>query len=462
LTHSPSLLLTVIAFVLVLGPLVLVHELGHYLVGRLFGVKADAFSIGFGKEVAGWTDRRGTRWKLSTLPLGGYVQFAGDMNAASMPDTQAADRLSPEERAQLFQSKPLWQRALIVAAGPVTNLVVAVAIMAAFNMVYGKVVSSPDVAGFADVSDARTAGVRIGDTIVAIDGAPVKSFLEIPEHVAPYPGRTVTLAIRRNGGTLTLPVKLTPRMQSDQFGNKATVGELGLGFAVPIVGGFAADSPARAAGLEIGDRIAALDGKAIGDFEDVADFARSHPGQTAQVTVERHGTTHVFPVKLASVGQRDPSGHEVRVGMLGIAANPGEIVPVGPVEAVQLAVGQTADIIRLTVTGIGQIFAGERSVRELGGPIKIAKYSGEQLSLGWQQFVNFAALISINLAFINLLPIPALDGGHLAFYAAEAVRRRPLGLRSQEWAFRTGLALVLALMLFVTINDLVTLPVFGG
>jgi regulator of sigma E protease len=135
---------------------------------------------------------------------------------------------------------------------------------------------------------------------------------------------------------------------------------------------------------------------------------------------------------------------------------------VGAVEAVRLAVSQTGGVIRMTLTGIGQIFAGERSVKELGGPIKIAKYSGEQLSLGWQQFVSFAALISINLAFINLLPIPALDGGHLAFYAAEAVRRRPLGLRSQEWAFRTGLALVLALMLFVTINDLATLPVFGG
>ncbi len=155
-------------------------------------------------------------------------------------------------------------------------------------------------------------------------------------------------------------------------------------------------------------------------------------------------------------------GNEARIGRIGIAAGRGKLEPVGAGEAVTLAVGQTAGIVRMTITGLGQIFTGERSVKELGGPVKIAQYSGQQLSLGWANYVSFVALISINLAFINLLPIPALDGGHLAFYAAEAVRRKPLGLRSQEWAFRTGMALVLALMLFVTINDLVSLPFFGS
>ena len=372
MSHSPSLLLTLLAFVLVLGPLVLVHELGHYLVGRLFGVKAEAFSIGFGKELTGWTDRRGTRWKLSALPLGGYVQFAGDMNAASMPDAHAADGLTPEEQAQLFQSKPLWQRALIVAAGPVTNLVFAVAIFAAFNFAYGKVVALPEIAQFSADSPAKAAGLQVGDRIVAINGNKIDSFTQIPEFVVPYPGKTITIAALRDGRQIVLPVRIREEVERDKFGNEA------------------------------------------------------------------------------------------KIGRIGIAPGRGKIVPVGAGEAVTLAVDQTAGIIRMTITGIRQIFAGERSVKELGGPIKIAKYSGEAMSLGWQQFVSFAALISINLAFINLLPIPGLDGGHLAFYAAEAVRRKPLGLRSQEWAFRTGMALVLALMLFVTINDLVTLPVFGG
>ncbi len=368
---TPNLLTTLIAFLLVLGPLVLIHELGHYLVGRWFGVKADAFSIGFGKELAGWTDRRGTRWKLSALPLGGYVQFAGDMNAVSMPET-ADDGLTEEERSHTFHAKPLWQRSLIVLAGPLTNLIFAVAIFAGFNMIYGKVVASPEISQFSENSAAEQAGLEIGDRIVRIDGNVISDFTDIPEYVVPYPGRTVTISVRRDAGELDIPVKIALVVDTDQFGN------------------------------------------------------------------------------------------ESRIGRLGIAAGKVELVKVGPVEALSLGVTQSVGVMRMMATGIGQIFSGERSVKELGGPIKIAKYSGEQFSLGWSQFVSFAALISINLAFINLLPIPALDGGHLAFYAAEAVRRKPLGLRSQEWAFRTGLALVLALMLFVTINDLASIPFFGG
>lgn len=367
----PSFLTYVAGFALLLGPLILVHELGHYLVGRWFGVKADAFSIGFGKELAGWTDRRGTRWKLSALPLGGYVQFAGDTNAASVPDP-SVDRLSDAERAETLQGRPIWQRSLIVAAGPITNLLFAIAIFAAFNLAFGKIVAAPIVSAVMEGSSAASAGLKPGDRIVAVDGEPVQSFDQIRERVLPYPGRSAILLIDRDGRRLQTTLTIASKVQRDQFGN------------------------------------------------------------------------------------------ESRIGQIGIAAEKPQIVPVGAVEAVNLAGDQTIGIVRMMLTGIGQIFTGERSVKELGGPIKIAKYSGEQFSLGWLSFAWFAALISINLAFINLLPIPGLDGGHLAFYAAEAVRRKPLGIRSQEWAFRTGIALVLALMLFVTINDLVTLPVFGG
>ena len=359
-----------VGFLLVLGPLVIVHEFGHYLVGRLFGVKADAFSVGFGSEIAGFTDRRGTRWKLSALPFGGYVQFAGDMNPASQPSEEWLS-LPPEERARTFQAKPLWQRALIVAAGPVTNFLVAIAIIAAFNFAYGKLIIPPVVA----------------------------------------------------------------------------VVERG--------------SEAAKLGIEPGDRFISANGERIATFDQLADLVAPNPGATLHLVIEHAGQRRALDLTIPSVTQRDRFGNSFRVGLLGVGSSDGALVPVGPLEAVAIGVEKTGETVSLMVDGVWQIVTGRRAVDELGGPIKIAKYSGEQLSLGWRNFVGFVALISINLAFINLLPIPALDGGHLAFYAAEAVRRKPASPRSQEWAFRTGIAFVLALMLFVTINDIVSLPIFG-
>ncbi|WPZ05053.1 RIP metalloprotease RseP [Blastomonas marina] len=376
---SPNLLIYILAFALVLGPLVLVHELGHYLVGRWFGVKVEAFSIGFGKELTGWTDRRGTRWKLSALPLGGYVQFAGDMNPASIPDRDALDAVAPEARSEQFHLKPLWQRSLIVLAGPVTNLLVAVLIFAAFFMIYGKPVpgdveNESVVTGYAEQSPARDAGIRIGDRVVAVDDVETETYREVQREIFYRPGTEITVHVMRDGERVGIPVTTRRESITDEFGNKSDIGLIGI--------------------------------------------------------------------------MAEPS--------------PPEFVPVGPIEAIGMAGRQSVLIVDMMITGIGQIVSGTRSVKELGGPIKIAKYSGEQMTLGALAFVNFIALISLNLAFINLLPIPTLDGGHLAFYAAEAVRRKPIGPRGQEWAFRTGLAFVLALMLFVTVNDIASLPIFGG
>ena len=371
MTHAPSFLVMIIGFVLLLGPLVVIHELGHYLVGHWCGVKADAFSVGFGKEIWGRTDRRGTRWKLSAIPLGGYVQFAGDMDPTSRPDDAKFDGLTPEEKAQTFNAKPLWQRAAIVAAGPLTNLLFAIVIFAAFNLSFGKLVAPAVVESFSPGSPAAAAGLLKGDRVVAVDGQRIDDFEALRQRVWPYPGGTFTLLVKRGEEELPVTVHAATKVLKDEFGN------------------------------------------------------------------------------------------ESRVGLIGVMAARPVIQPVGPLEAVGLAGKQTWGIMRMLVVGVKQIVTGERSVRELGGPIKTAKYSGEQLSLGWLAFVSFAAFISINLAFINLLPIPALDGGHLAFYAAEAIRRRPLGARSQDWAYRTGLAFVLALMLFVTLNDLASLLPLG-
>jgi regulator of sigma E protease len=364
--ESPGLLLTLFAFLLLLGPLIVLHELGHYLVGRLFRVRAQVFSIGMGKELWYRIDKRGTRWRIAAFPLGGYVLFAGDSDASSKPDPALQDA-SPEDLKGTLIGAPLWQRALIVLAGPMANLLVAVGIIAAFAMAYG-VPSNP-----------------------------------------------------------------------------------------PVIGGFADGSAARAAGLEVGDRITAVDGARVDAFKDIADRVLLHPGQTVRLSIERGGRHFALPVKLATDVQEDRFGNQLRRGFLGISAGAAEYSRVGPIAAVRFGFAESIEIVRKMALGLKQIVVGERSVREMGGPIKIAQFSGQSLSLGWEAFIGFAAMISINLAFINLLPIPTLDGGHLAMYAAEAVRRRPLGLRSQEWAFRTGLAFVLAVAVFVTFNDLVSL-----
>lgn len=371
--ESPPFWMYVIGFLLLLGPLVTLHELGHLLVGRLFGVRAESFSVGFGKELLGFTDRQGTRWKLSALPLGGYVQFKGDMNPASVPDPHA-----PVEEGS-FQSAALWKRALIVAAGPVTNILVALAIFFAFNLAFGKPLPvEPDevgtVAAFTEDSRAKAAGFRVGDRIVAIDGVDMASWREIQQTIMLRPNHRFVITVLRDGDRRDLPVTTASQQLTDNFGNTQTVGLIGIRT------------------LETEERFAPL-----------------------------------------SVG-----------------------------EAAAMAVQQSVDTGRMMITGIAQIIRGDRSFSEMGGPLKIAKFSGEQMSLGPLNFISLAALISLNLAFINFLPIPALDGGHLMFYLAEAIRRKPVGPRATEWAYRTGIALVLMLMVVVTVNDIVTLPIFGS
>jgi regulator of sigma E protease len=363
LTESPGFLLTVLAFLLVLGPLVFIHELGHYLAGRWFGVKAETFSVGFGREIAGFTDRRGTRWQFGWMPLGGYVRFAGDMNPASQPDAEWLS-LPREEREQTFQAKPVWQRAIIVAAGPAINFALAILILAGFAYAYGVSRTPTDIAS-----------VRPG-------------------------------------------------------------------------------SAAAAAGLAAGDRIVALNGRSVATFDDMQSFVRIRAGEAVRIAYDRQGDRRETTATLGTAFERDRFGNEYRLGLLGVERGEAVREPVGLIEAPAEGVRRTGEIVVMMVETLGQIITGRRSVEELGGPLKIAQVSGQQLTLGAQQFVALIALISINLGFINLLPIPMLDGGHLLFYAIEAIRRRPVGPQAAEWAYRGGLAAVLALMVFVTVNDL--------
>lgn len=360
-----------VAFLAVLGPLVFVHEYGHYIVGRWCGVKADAFSIGFGRKILGWTDKRGTEWKIGWLPLGGYVQFAGDRDAASRPDAEW-QALPDAERSHSFPAQPVWKRVLIVAAGPVTNFLFAIAIFAAFNLAYGVPKTPPVIAAIGEKTAAAQAGLRVGDRIAAIDGKAMDSFDDIRLAVSFDLGKPADLRIER--GSERLNVTLRPQIisETDRFGNKT----------------------------------------------------------------ER--------------------------AIIGILPGPPVLTSAGPIAAVGAATDQTWNLVRLTGNIMGQFLTGQRSIKEMGGPLRIAKQSGEVATMGVLALISFAAFISINLGFINLLPLPTLDGGHLLFYGYEAVRRRPAPPQAQEWAFRFGFAAIVTLMLVVTFNDLASIGVWDG
>jgi len=359
---QPPLWFILIAFLATLGPLIIIHELGHYWVARWLGVGAESFSIGFGHEIAGWTDKHGTRWKVGWLPLGGYVKFVGDLNPVSMPGE--FEDVSPHDRKRSFHLRPVWQRFLIVLAGPLANFLLAIAIFAAF---------------FAMIGAPRT------DNVVR------------------------QLA---SGGS------------------------------------------AERAGIQPGDRIIAVAGRDTRTFEDIFQTVMLRPAERAPVVVERQGQVLSIPVTIGVEEQQDRFGQKFRIGRLGVYGGAPNYVKLPVVELIPFSVQYTAKVTRSMVDGLWQIISGRRSAKDIGGPLKIAQIAGQQASLGLREFIWLVAAISINLGFINLLPVPMLDGGHLALYTIEAVRRRPVGLRAQEWAFRGGLALILALLLFTTFNDL--------
>ncbi len=358
---QPPVWLIILGFICALGPLVFVHEFGHYFVARLFKIPAEVFSIGFGRELFGWNDKQGTRWKVAWLPLGGYVRFVGDMTPASNP-AQESD-VPPHLRDSAFQFRPVWQRFLVVLAGPAANFLTAILIFAAFLMAYG-----------------------------------------------------------------------SPRTN--------------------IIGIIQPGSAAAAAGLKPGDKILSIANRDTPNFDDIRAVVTLRPNETVPVLFDRSGQQRTVNVLLAADTVTDQFGEKFERGLLGVYPSATALQPLGPVQAFGEACSYTWRITVSMVDGLRQVISGRRGTGDVGGPIKIAKIAGQQATLGLLPFVQLLALFSINLGFINLLPVPMLDGGHLFFYAVEAVRRRPLSARALEWAFRGGLAVLLALVVFTTVNDL--------
>ncbi len=358
-------------FVVIISVIVFIHEFGHYWVARRCGVKVEAFSIGFGREVFGWTNKAGTRWKIALVPLGGYVKMFGDEGAASNPDSEKISELTPEERKIAFNTQPLHKKAAIASAGPIANFLLSILILTFFIWHYGIAESSSEVGKVMKGSAAEETGLKSGDKITELNGVSISKFQELQGIVSLHPDMEMSITYEREGQSIHGKISPKLRESTDIFGNKVEIGQIGIS-----------------------------------------------PG----------GMVHTAQL--------------------------------APLPALGAAIRETYTISVQTLTALGQVITGARSVNQLSGTMRIVEYSGQAASHGLETVLWFMVVLSINLGLINLFPIPMLDGGHLFFYAIEAARGRPLKERTLEYCFRFGLLVIISLMLRTAFNDLKHFGVF--
>ncbi len=366
LAHLVSFLTYIVPFLFVLTLVVFFHELGHFAVGRWCGVKVEAFSLGFGPELFHRIDRRGTRWRLAALPLGGYVKFYGDANGASVADDGAQAGMSDAQRAVTLNGQPVWKRAAIVAAGPVANFILAVVLFTGLFFVNGREILSPHIGKVREGSAAAVAGFQPDDMIQSIDGQTIKSFEEMQRAVQTSAG-PVTFVVKRGSGEVTITAQPRREVLKTRFGDTT----------VAVLGVEAANTAA--------------------------------------------------------------SWHKEEYGIL---------------DSVAMGARETWFVVTTTGTYLRGVVLGRESADQISGPIRIAEVSGEMAKLGFGALLNLAAILSVSIGLLNLVPIPLLDGGHLLFYAFEAVRGRALADNIQQFGFRIGMTFVAGLTIFAAYNDI--------
>lgn len=436
-----GIFMTILAFVVALSVIVAVHEYGHYIVGRWSGIRADVFSLGFGPVVWARTDRRGTRWQIAALPFGGYVKFMGDETAASGTAGAGYQGLSADERRHTMLGAPLWARTATVTAGPVFNFVLSVLVFAGVMMTQGQV-AEPLAVGKLRPLPVEGTALQPGDELVRIAGLPVpergdeagaafEAFLDaLPvEAVLDY-------EVRRNGALITVP---------------------GPHPMPPLVAQLAPKSAAYDIDMRAGDVITAIDGEPVVAFAQLKDKVEASGGRVLQLTVWRDGRLIDFALAPRRVDEPQPEGGfrtEWRIGIAGGLAFEPATETLGPVQALADGGAQVWRVIASSVSGLYHMLTGAISSCNMSGPIGIAEVSGAMASQGVGSFVWFIAVLSTAVGLLNLFPIPVLDGGHLVFYAFEAVIGRPPSEGALRVMMAAGLTLVLGMMAFALANDL--------
>jgi regulator of sigma E protease len=447
---------TILSFVVVIGVLILIHELGHFVVARLAGVGVERFSIGFGPVLLRWRGPE-TEYCLSAIPMGGYVKMMGEEN----PLEGGGGAYDP---GRAFALKPLWARFLIVFAGPGMNFVLAAVIFIVALAVFGRPVVPAVVGRVAPDGPAAAAGLRTGDLVAQVDGRPVSHWEDVDRAVVRAGGRPLRLTLRRDGAEQTVTV--TPRsvtVPDPIFKEPRQVWELGATPRItPQVGSVTPGSPAEKAGLRPGDVFVAVAGEPVFAPEELTQAIQKRPGQAIPIQIEREGQRLTVTATATPVREKTLGGEEVEVGRIGVGIVPRAVSfeTYDPLSAVWYGTVKTWDVTVLTVRGFWKLVAGQIDSSNIGGPIQIATEAGRQAREGAASLAFFTAIISVNLAVINLLPVPMLDGGHLFFFLIEAVLGRPLSLRKREVAQQVGFVLLMLLMVYAIYNDLQRLDVF--
>ena len=448
---------TVLSFVLVIGILILIHELGHFFVARWTGVGVERFSIGFGPVLFRWRGAE-TEYCLSAIPMGGYVKMMGEENPLEGGGTPTYDP------AKAFALKPLWARFLIVFAGPGMNLVLAVVIFAAVLATLGRPVWPATLGRVTPDSPSAAAGLQTADTVVAVNGRPISYWEDLDRALAASAGRPLELRVRRDGTERTVTV--TPRLRTVPdpiFREPRETWDIGAGpQLIPQISSVNPGSPAERAGIKAGDVVLSVDGQPVYTPEDLVEAIRTRPGQSFPITLERDGRALTVTVTPDAVKEKGGDGQERQVGRIqaGIATKTVRFEPYDPVTAVRYGITKTWDMTVLTTKGLWKLVSRQIDSSNIGGPIQIATEAGRQARDGMASLALFTAIISVNLAVLNLLPVPMLDGGHLFFFVIEAVLGRPLSLRKREVAQQVGFVLLMLLMVYALYNDLVRLDAF--